>query len=389
MVVVAMVGTGWAGSMHARSYQKICGVAYRLKTVCSLEPDLCEFAQKYHFETYTANFDDLLQDEEIDIIDIVTPPALHFDMLEKAIKAGKHVICEKPLTGYFGHGNEFSGEDSKEEMFKEVTEKLNRLEEELKKSRSLLCYAENWIYSPPFVRMVELVKEKKTDLLAIYGHTGHKGSHADHAAKWAANGGGTLIRQGTHPIAAALYLKKQEMLQKGQRYGIKSVVCDCGCLAGKKSSEEKKALAVKSYDVEDWAHLLITFVDGTKASISSGDIFLSQIYNKMEVYGNDAVYRVNMTPNNLLETYWADDRNGENTAIMEKNDKNIGWQDALVIEDVIRGYVGQLQDFLECVADGRMPRSDFALAKDTLLVVYAAYLSAEAKRTIELDTYLS
>ena len=54
-----------------------------------------------------------------------------------------------------------------EEKFKEVTEKLHKLEEELKKSRSLLCYAENWIYSPPFVRMVELVKEKKTDQMCI------------------------------------------------------------------------------------------------------------------------------------------------------------------------------------------------------------------------------
>lgn len=385
VVVVAMIGTGWAGSMHARSYQKVYGVEYRLKTVCSLEPDLCDFAEKYHFDTYTSDFEEVLRDEEIDIIDIVTPPALHYKMIEAAIKAGKHVICEKPLTGYFGHGNLLPGQDSKKVMFEEVSEALKNIEKELEKSKTLLCYAENWIYSPPFVRMVELVKEKETDLLAIYGHTGHKGSHADHAAKWALNGGGTLIRQGTHPIAAAIYLKKQEMLQKGKTFGIKSVYCDCECLAGKKSVEEKKALAVKSEDVEDWAQVIITFSDNTKASISSGDIFLSQIYNSMEIYGNDAVYRVNMTPNNLLETYWANDVNGENASIMEKNDRNIGWQNALVIEDVIRGYVGQLQDFLECVVHHRTPQSDFDLAKNTLMVVYAAYLSAEIKQTVELS----
>lgn len=387
-VVVAMVGTGWAGSMHARSYQKVYGVSYRLKTVCSLEADLGEFAKKYNFETYTSDFEEVLKDEEIDIIDIVTPPALHYGMIEKIIKAGKHIICEKPLTGYFGHGSALPGLDSKKMMFDEVLETLKKLERELQKSKSMLCYAENWVYSPPFVRMTELVKEKKTDLMVIYGHTGHKGSHADHAARWSSNGGGTLIRQGTHPIAAALYLKKQEMLQKDKPFGIKSVLCDCECLAGKKSPEEKKALDVRSEDVEDWAQVVITFSDDTKASISSGDIFLSQIYNSMEIYGNDAVYRVNMTPNNLLETYWADDTNGENAFVMEKNDRNIGWQDALVAEDMIRGYVGQLQDFLECVEYDRAPQSDFDLAKDTLIVVYAAYLSAEMKQTINLDEYM-
>lgn len=388
MVVVALIGTGWAGSMHARSYHKVCNIPFRLKTVCSLEPDLCEFAAAYHFEQYTACFEDVLQDEEVDVIDIVTPPALHYDMIEKALKADKHIICEKPLIGYFGHGNLLPGNDPKQLMLDEVYENLKKIEIQLQESRTILCYAENWVYSPPFMRMAELIKEKKTDLLAIYGHTGHKGSHASHAARWSSNGGGTLIRQGTHPIAAALYLKKQEMLRKCQTFGIKSVLCDCECLAGKKTAEEKKALAVRSDDVEDWAQVIITFTDNTKASISTGDIFLSQIYNQMEIYGNDAVYRVNMTPNNLLETYWADDVNGEHVSIMEKNDRNIGWQNALVIEDVIRGYVGQLQDFLECVACGRKPQSDFNLAKETLIVVYAAYLSAEKRCAVDLEKYL-
>lgn len=74
---------------------------------------------------------------------------------------------------------------------------------------------------------------------------------------------------------------------------------------------------------------------------------------------------------------------------MEKKDQNVGWQNALVIEDVIRGYVGQLQDFLECVEYGRAPQSDFALAKETLLVVYGAYLSAEKGTVIDLGEYFA
>ena len=47
----------------------------------------------------TKSFDDLLADPAIDIIDICTPPLLHRPQVEAALAAGKHVVCEKPLTG--------------------------------------------------------------------------------------------------------------------------------------------------------------------------------------------------------------------------------------------------------------------------------------------------
>lgn len=387
-VTVAMVGTGWAGTMHARSYQKVCGVNCRLKTVCSLEPDLDKFAEKFGFEGWTNDFKEVLQDPEVQIVDIVTPPVTHLWMVKAAIETGKHVICEKPLTGYFGKGEELPGHTSRQVMLESVHETLKELEQLLAQKDTKLFYAENWLYSPPFVRAVDLIEKKKTSLLAIYAQTGHKGSHAPHAANWKDNGGGTLIRQGTHPVAAALYMKKREMLSKGLPFVIKSVWCDDACITEGWTEEQLKALHTRSVDVEDWAQVVITFGDGTKASVTSGDMFLSQIYNRMEVFGNDAVYRINMTPNNLLEAYWSDDENGKDIEVMEKNDQNVGWQDALVIEDVIRGYVGQIQDFLECVAYDRQPHSDFELAKETLLVIYAAYLSSEQKKVIDMEEWL-
>lgn len=44
----------------------------------------------------------LLADPEIGVVDICTPPALHAKMIVEAMRAGKHVICEKPFAGYFG-----------------------------------------------------------------------------------------------------------------------------------------------------------------------------------------------------------------------------------------------------------------------------------------------
>lgn len=383
-VTVALVGTGWAGRMHAASYQKLWGLDVRRKTVCSLEPGIDSFAKEYYFEGWTADFEEVLRDPQIQIVDIASPPAVHLWMVEQALEAGKDVICEKPLTGYFGQGEERPGDTSKKQMLRQVCETLNTLEKKLRESGRTLYYAENWIYSPPFARAVDLVVKKKTTLLTICGQTGHKGSHAAHAANWKANGGGALIRQGTHPVAAALYLKRKEMESRGETYGVASVFCDCACIAGKWEPVRKRALDTRSVDVEDWAQVVITFTDGTRASILAGDLFLSQIYNRMELFGNDAVYRVNMTPNNLLEAYFSDEIGIQEEEIMEKNDRNVGWHQVLVEEALIRGYVGQLQDFLECTAYGREPKSDFRLAKETLLVIYAAYYSAEIRRAVDL-----
>ncbi len=95
---VALVGAG-IQSRHLIGYRWRPDL-FELKVLCALDEerarDLCsEFA----ISEYTANFDSLLDRDDIDVIDIATPPALHFKMSEKAILAGKHVICEKPLFG--------------------------------------------------------------------------------------------------------------------------------------------------------------------------------------------------------------------------------------------------------------------------------------------------
>lgn len=383
-VVIGLAGTGWAGAMHATGYSKVYGIECRLKTVCSLEEDREKFADRYGFEHSTDRFEELLNDREIQIIDIATPPSLHSRMIEAALKAGKHVICEKPVTGYFGSGEnpgDKTGEVPKDIMFQAVGRELERLERAVAESGCHFFYAENWIYSPPFVRMVELLGKKKTKLLSIEARTGHKGSHAPHAAYWRHNGGGAMIRQGTHPVAAALYLKRKEMEARGERYGIHSVICDVSAIV--KAAGERGRMASLPADVEDWGQLIITFTDGTKATVTAGDIFLGGILNSMTVYGTDCTFQCNMTPNDLLEVYLGDDYGVEEEEIMEKNDRNLGHQKALVIEETLRGYTGQLQDFLECTVTGRPPESGFQLAKETLLVIYAGYCSAEQGKRIE------
>ena len=55
------------------------------------------FAQRYGIAHAFADFADLLAMPDIDVVVICTPPALHYAMVRRALRAGKHVVCEKPL----------------------------------------------------------------------------------------------------------------------------------------------------------------------------------------------------------------------------------------------------------------------------------------------------
>ncbi|MCD8350892.1 MAG: Gfo/Idh/MocA family oxidoreductase [Planctomycetaceae bacterium] len=376
-VTIGMAGAGWAGAMHARSYRKIYGLDCRLKTVCALDADLPAFADRYGFASSISRYEDLLGDPEIDVIDIVTPPFLHADMVETALRAGKHVICEKPLTGCFD-----ASVDAESQLVS-VLAACDQIGATAGASGKRLCYAENWIYSPPFVRLLDLLALKKSRVILIEAATGHSGSHAPHANHWKDNGGGALIRQGTHPVAAALHAKRLDAERHGHAFGIASVWCDCGRLTS--LLDNSRHLAARPVDVEDWARLVITFADGAKADIMAGDMLLGGIVNTLTVHADDAFHRCAMTPNNLLESYFADADTMDTVQVMEKASHNTGWMQPLVAEEYLRGYEGQLQDFMECVALDREPVSGFRLARDVLAVIYGGYWSAATGTTINLS----
>jgi predicted dehydrogenase len=90
---VGIVGTGSMGGVHAKAWQQ-AGV--KLSGVIS---ERLEHAQAFALEHDTQAFSSL-QDllEVVDVLDICAPTHLHREMTEMAAKAGKHIICEKPIA---------------------------------------------------------------------------------------------------------------------------------------------------------------------------------------------------------------------------------------------------------------------------------------------------
>ncbi|KZS27076.1 dehydrogenase [Geobacillus uzenensis] len=102
---IAMIGAGFMGKAHSLSYAGMPmffwpapGIPYR-KTIVDVTEELAkEAAQRFGYENYTSDWRKVVEDPSIDIIDIVTPNDSHAEIAIAAAKAGKHIICEKPLA---------------------------------------------------------------------------------------------------------------------------------------------------------------------------------------------------------------------------------------------------------------------------------------------------
>jgi predicted dehydrogenase len=110
MIRVGLVGLGFIGWIHWLAYQKLAGV--RVAAICEsdskrLSGDLRGIQGNFGppgeqidltgIAAYTT-LDELLADPQVDLVDISLPTSLHADMAIRALEAGKHVLCEKPMA---------------------------------------------------------------------------------------------------------------------------------------------------------------------------------------------------------------------------------------------------------------------------------------------------
>ncbi|MCD8077599.1 MAG: Gfo/Idh/MocA family oxidoreductase [Lachnospiraceae bacterium] len=384
-VCVGTIGAGYAACLHGNGYEKVSGVRVRLKVICDTNVERATAVQKrYGYEKISQDYHELLSDPEIDVIDIVTPPMLHPQMAREALQAGKHVICEKPLTGYFGQkGDEDVGlRVPKRKMLEKVLQEMDDLKEVIEASEGKFMYAENFVYATPIQKAAEILRAKKSKILWMKGEESVKGSTTAGAGLWSCIGGGSLTRVGCHPLTGILWLKRQEALNRGEKIEIQSVFCDTGMATHCLTEEEHRHIVAHPVDVEDVGVISITYSDGTKATVLASDVVLGGTKNYVEVYSNDAALMCNITPTDILNTYFLDEEGLENVDIAEMLPAKLGWNKAFVSDEVIRGYMGEMQDFMECVAYDRDPLSGFDIAYDTTKVLYAAYQSAEEGRKI-------
>ncbi len=386
-VRVGLVGCGFAAELHMNAYKRVYGVDAAVTAVAARGDQVVDFARRHGIPTTVRDFRALLADKEIDVIDICTPPATHAAMIVATMNAGKHVICEKPFAGYFGREGDptpIGKRVAKAAMYQRVLEEMEATRAAIAASGRLFMYAEDWVYAPAVAKTVEILQATKDKILFMKAEESHSGSHAAHAAHWAMTGGGALLRMGCHPLSTVLYLKQVEAAARGERIAVAAVTADIGTVAAGLSAEERRYIKAAPVDVEDWSMLTLGFSDGSKSTVFAGDVILGGVRNLIETYTSGGALFANITPNNHMMSYLTDEAKLAGVYITEKVDRKTGWQLICLEEEWTRGYLQEIQDFMECAAFGREPRADLALAYETIKVSYAAYWSAEEGKRIAL-----
>lgn len=379
---VGLVGAGFAARFHCECLRRVYGVEVEIAGVASRRRESAErFAGEHGLRPFS-DVEAML--DQIDVIDVCSPPYAHEAAILAAARAGKHIVCEKPLTGAFGPpgaGEEFHGDRApKRQMLEEVVGRLRRLADAVRKSGVVFGYAENFVYAPGVRKEREVIATTGAQVLRMTGEESHNGSHSPVYGIWRLAGGGSLIGKGCHPLTGMLYLKRVEGLARnGKPIRPARVTARTHQITRLPDYRDLGLIRTDYHDIEDYGFMHVVFEDGTVCDALTSELVLGGIYDYIEVFANNHRTRCHVSPAGLMDTYNPRDEQFKDVYLAEKLSSQEGWAPAAPDENFTLGYQGEIQDFMECAAAGRQPQSDLELALDTTAAIYAAYVSDENK----------
>lgn len=95
---VCLIGAGRAGMIHANNFKNKVNGAYMAAVVDVVEEAAKAAAEELEIEKYYTDYKDVLTDDEIDAVVVVSPTNLHKNIVIDCANAGKHIFCEKPMA---------------------------------------------------------------------------------------------------------------------------------------------------------------------------------------------------------------------------------------------------------------------------------------------------
>jgi predicted dehydrogenase len=392
---IGLVGARWGARMHLANYARLPPGLVEVRAVCARTADsAAALATEAKAPFSTADYGALLARPDVDVVDVCAPPALHHELAIRAAEAGKHVIMEKPLTGYFGTPGDpepIGLRVPRARMREGALRNAEAVRAAVRRAGVRFCYAENWVYAPPIAKMRRLIAAAKGSILDLRAEESHSGSASAGAREWKVMGGGVLLRMGVHSVGACLHLKQYEgELRRGRGIRPVSVVADVAdfghsdAAARARGAGAHRWISADPVDVENWASVVIRFDDGSRAQVMVSDVGLGGLSTRVTAYLTDGVIKVNMTGNDAVETYAPDAAIFDPEYFTEKLETRAGWNRPSCDEDWFRGFAQEIEDFVGAIRDGREPRAGIDLAVDCVNVIYAAYASAEEGRRMDL-----
>ncbi|TDR13246.1 Gfo/Idh/MocA family protein [Marinomonas communis] len=236
-----IIGTGTIAQAFAADFAH--AKTGTLRAVASRRKEAADaFAERYDIELSMVDYYSLINSHEVDVIYVAVPHSLHFELTKACIKAGKHVLCEKPFT---------LNETQAQELF------------ELAAQHEVFVMEAMWTrFNPALEQAIEWVEEGEIGLLqSVQASFCFNATSQSEGRLFNKDlGGGALLDVGIYPIfLAQLFFGKPDFIQN------QAVVGDT--------------------DVDVFEQLLLGWESGQLASLESS--IISQQPNRAVLSGSD------------------------------------------------------------------------------------------------------
>jgi predicted dehydrogenase len=337
-VRIGLVGSGFVATFYMQGLAEVPNQEVRV--VCATNSAHAKaFAETWGIPESTTDVDALLNRDDIDLVLLAVPNQVHKDLAFKTARAGKNVVCTKPLAR---NGDEAA------EMLRAVRE-----------AGVLHGFAETEVFAPAVMRARKMIEDGAIgEVLTVRSREAHGGPHAPHFWNRELSGGGALMDMGCHTIEAA-------------RYFVGKDVAPVEVLAwGDLLVHKDKTTA------EDNAVALIRFAGGQLGHMELSWTARGGLDLRNEVYGTDGAIFTDVTRGTPISAFAL----GRTGYLVEKADLETGWVVPVPDEARVYGYHEEMKHFVECVAQNRLPRETFEDGYVVNRIVDAMYRSMGSKR---------
>ena len=373
---VALIGQKFMGRAHSNAWSQAPhffdlprGVV--LDTIAARDKgELAEFAARWGWRRWTARWQDLVDDDAVELVDIGTPNHLHAEQAVALLAAGKHVACEKPLAGTLADAR--------------------AMRDAARKSRARTFVWFNYRRCPAVSLAWQLVREGRLGrILHVRAHYLQEWGGPATPMSWRFQrklaGSGAHGDLNAHIVDLARFLVGEEVAEV--HGAVARTFVTERPVPGKKGAKAKS-------DVDDCVAFLASFAGGATASFEASRLaFGHQNDNSIELNGEQGSLRFSFEDMNLL--WLAERADGPRTAgwkrIMctaagQHPYAEAWWPDAHVL-GYEHGFVNMAADVVRALGgvEPTVPLPDFADAYQTQRVLEAALLAARERRAVKLS----
>ncbi len=339
-VKIGLIGTGFVADLHAAASRMVPEV--EIVAVASPSPGKADhFARERGIPHAFKDYRELLQLKDVQLVTLALPNHLHAQACLDAAKAGKHVVCEKPLC--------------------RTLEEADRMIEACRKAGVLLMYAEELCFAPKYVRAKHLVDEGALGRpFLVKQSEEHFGPHSPWFWDVDKSGGGVLLDMGCHSIEFARWVFGKPK--------VKSVFASMHThVHGDKTRGEDHSLCIVEYETGQ-----VGLAENSWAKTGGVD-------DRCEIYGSGGFTRADLLRGSALLTY---SEAGYGYAV-EKAATTKGYTFTMFEEIWNYGFPQEIAHFARCVQGKETPIETGEDGREVLKIMCAAYESAGTGKRIE------